>query len=69
MGWQQSRVAVTVDEFYKLVFVAKSSVIDFISEFELYRKLYIGGKMHLLVHIGLRGELTYLYLDMGSRLY
>lgn len=53
LNWQQNGSVTTTDEFHKLDYAARRSVIDFISEFELYEEVHIGDNVYLLVHAGL----------------
>ena len=54
LNWQQSGAITTLNEFYKLNQGTRKSIMQFISEFDLYAELHINGKVYVLVHAGIR---------------
>lgn len=53
LNWQQNGAVTTTDEFHKLDIQTRKSVVEFISEFDLYEEVHVNGKTYVLVHAGL----------------
>ena len=53
INWQQNGSSTTMDEFYKMDKAARTEVVRFISEFDLYKEIFINDKTYILVHAGL----------------
>ena len=55
INWQMNGSLTTTDEFHRLNPAKRLEVVQFISEFELFRELSVNGKKYVLVHAGLGG--------------
>lgn len=53
LDWQQNGSGTTMDEFHKLDNETRKAVFEFISEFDLYKEVYVNDKVYILVHAGL----------------
>lgn len=52
--WQQNGGTTTIEELRKCEEQLRRDILSFISEFELYDEIEVGGKQFVLVHAGLR---------------
>ena len=53
INWQQNGSISTTDEFHKCDKVVQRQIVEFISDFEVYDEIEVGGKIFVLVHAGL----------------
>ncbi len=53
INWQQNGSSITMDEFYKLDKAARAEVVQFISDFDLYKEISVNDRTYILVHAGL----------------
>ena len=52
-NWMLNGCATTLDEFHKLDVQTRKKIVEFISEFDLYKEICVNGKEYILVHAGL----------------